>query len=325
MPPVTFDDGVENLEKFCVLLAETTATVEARASTLDAQGAALEKLDQEARGRLDRLGDFLETSLDQLDQRRHAVVEETERLGESAERLTQDLLSDAGERFQRQEDDSERRLDADRSDLETALAGLSEAGFASLATALEEAEAGLTRAGEEAGEGLDGLEQDLGEMEQRANALHSETDHALEAAREALANDEQSLEASAAEAIADWDEAASDVQEDGGSVADGLQALYDVWRDELTSEGEQLMAAGAELMQHGAAFVLEQTGSSLSQAMEAVTGTSLQPLAAETQRLVPVLAEAEQDADSASSLVDELVVVRLVVADVDRLLAALKE
>jgi hypothetical protein len=325
MAEARVDEGVENLERFSTLLAETTANLGARASLLEEHGAGLEKLDDEARARMGRVNDRLEAALDRLDDRQQEAVEETEDLAGAAEKLTPDVLGDAAARLHVAEDGCARRLDSARSRLETEMLDLSRSGFAALADALDQIEAGLRRAGEGAGDGLQALEETLAELEVRAGGVRADGVRVLDAVQQELGREQQTLEASAAEALTRWADASNEIEEDGAAVADAVEALYGAWRDELLSEAQRMMDAVAELMQQGAAFVLEDTGRPLGQQVEGVAEGALQPLAGDVERLCPILAEGEQQADTASSLVEDLLVVRQVIAEVDRLLAALKE
>lgn len=327
MAQAALDDRIANLQSFCNLLAETTATVARDAQVLEARGDGLERAQTGVQERMEHVGERLETALEELTQAQAAAVEETERLAEAAEDLVPSRLSESDADLERGETAFEERLSHERADLETDFLDLSPAGFTALSTVLDEVEAGLTKGGEDSISALENLGTGLAHLVQRAGEVHQSTVAALDAADQELREGwGQELEGATAAHVTLWtNELPATVEAECTGVGDPLEALYDGWEQEIVAEGDELSEAVSTLIVDAAESIANEAGQALAESADGTARGSLQVLVGELEGLLPVLAEGEAAAEGASALVDDLVVVRRVVSQIDQLLNALQE
>lgn len=326
MAQPTFDDGIENLQRFCTLLGETHGILARDLETLEARGHRLERAQAEVRERGEHLAERLETSLQALAEAQTEALEETERLGEAARSLAEVQLGEASEHVHRDEVSFEERTGHDRDGLEKDFVDLEGAGFAALTAALDGLEAELAAAGEEAAEALGTLHQGVTELAERADHTRGEAAAALDAAEDRLRESQvQEWEPQVAEHVAFWTEELPEaVQARCEAVGDPLETLYDAWEQEVVAEADELTGAVGSFVQAATASVAEEAAQPLAEATERTTEGALQALGGELDDLLAPLAEGEEAADAAAALVDDLVVTRRIVGEIDQLLNALQ-
>jgi hypothetical protein len=319
----SLDDGIANLERFCALLAETHAGLEQATAALAEQRAGLDEVEQDLATRTDALQAALEGALQEVEEALRGAREEADGLTQAAEEAADVRLAGLAEGVDRLAAEAQERLVADRSLLEREMQSLAD-GFTSCVGTLEGAGSTLTAAGDEGERALADLRQAATELAERSASAGEESLATLAAAQQELAAAQQSFEQSSGEVASGWQGLAGAVEEQCSTVAGALQSLYDGWRDELAAAGAELVTEVGELAQQAAAAVLDES-QGLAQAVDDATQGSLAALGAELERLAAPLADGEQAADEASGLVDDLVVAREVVAEVDELLDALQE
>jgi chromosome segregation ATPase len=326
MAQPAFDDGIEKLEALCTLLGQTSAVVTRDGEILDARGDSLDRTEDEARKRCEQIAERLATALDEVNDLHEDAVDASDRLSEAAHELASARLASAEDSVESARSSFEERLIEERSELEQGFQDLFETGFTSLATAVDEMETELAQAGESARQGFEVLEHGITEVGQQASEDGARTVAALQEAERNVAEDDAELEQQVAVHTDVWTEELPEaVRAECASVAEPLEVLYREWEAEVVAEGDELSEGVASLLEDAADIVAVEAGQPLASAAEAAVDDSLAALSGQQDALTPVLGEGEPASEAAAGLVDDLVVARQLVSEIDRLLNAIAD
>lgn len=325
MAQTVLDESIEKLERFCNLLGQTRAVMIRDAEILEARGESLERTEAETRERGEHVTERLKTTLQELTEAQAETLEDTDRLGDAAEDLVPDRLSTTEDSLDSSEASFEVSLGRDRADLEGAFLDLCDMGFVVLATMVDEIEAELGRAGQASGDALEGLEGELAEVGRLTVESHTETVAVLESAEHTLREGEaQELEQRLIEHTTLWaDELPDAVRAACDAVGDPLETLYREWGAEVVAEGDELAQEIAGLLQGATHVVVSEAGEPLAAAVDETTCECFRDLAGGQETLLSVLADGEPATEAAAALVDDLVLGRQALEEIERTLSAL--
>ena len=321
---VQFDDSLEKLQEFVNLLVATTGQVRADLGTLAAHAA---EVGQIAGAVEERLGGFttdVETQTGEVRQGEEAAAEAIEHLTELARVGASDRLEDARAEVAATEQALEDRLAAERADLEREIGELVQVGFDGLATGLEAVGADVTSENEEADralerlrEGLDGLENTLGDARESAS-------EALASAAETVGDRRDQLEDDVAEMLGAWSgELPGNLQGEASAVADAVGGLYQGFGRNAETEGDELIAEVAGVLDASARFVAPESSGALAEGCARADG-QMQELGAAWADANAALEAGAGITDVLQPMVEQLETARRVVAEVDQALKALE-
>lgn len=319
MSTVTLDDGVQNLSQFCNLLAQTNESLHAHAEGFDALSGQLQELEDSAEEHIGGLGDQLQDFATETDQGAEEAVGDLEELAEAAQQADQSELDEIEQDTDSLEQKLTERLDRDREEIDQHAETLNQDGFdvldAGLSTALET----MGRAEADADEAFGNLITALGSQQQQI--VENAAEQSLQEAAAVVTSEMEALDGAAEEATHAWlDEMPSEVVSECAGVVEPLQSTYDGFRQSAEDDGQDLIDTVSTLAEETARLLGVELTSDLEQAWEGTLTPALGEWEDGLGDLETTLGDGEETVQDLDPLVDELVIARDTVAEIDRVL-----
>jgi hypothetical protein len=319
------EEALNNLRQFCAVLASTNEKLEGTVDALGSHSDAYGDLDHTAQDEIGGLGDDLVTHAQQVRQAGDDAVAEVGHVTDSARATADTRLGQEDADLDGAENEFDQRLDADGSDLDAALAALNDTGFDPLAGIMADAGVGVQETGQENAQSSGWLVALAADMERRAADLEGDTSRDLDEVGEKLKGDETGqLESGAAEAIDAWTtQIPGEVTSEGSTIAEALEQLYQDWASSLETAGDELMQALTDFGNDSATRLEDDGGTPLQEAVDHTTGTEMAALDVDLEQTKGVLATGLELGLTVPPVVADLVIVKNVIDQIQKLLEAL--
>ncbi len=314
-----WDEGVENLQKFCAALEETNARLSQDTSNVGILTENAHRLEEGAHegwaGLDETLGSFLtelengvteaDTQLAELSELSHEAA--TARLGAAEDDVEEALTATDG------------KLDHGREDLERGFAELAGAGFDALGDTLEGVVSQLTQGAEADHQAFEAFSDAIEDLLQQTEALRSETVQGIEDAEGDLRGEIAALESDCAECVTGWcEEVPGDLHEECEPIGDELQQAYEGFADGAEADGNDVEEMVSTLAGDAEQFVAQEVGD-LGHAIDE-TAERAAAFAGELSQAVVILGDGHQTTEALAPMVDDLEIAKRIVGKIDELL-----
>ncbi len=322
MATAPLDDSVEKLSQFCAVLQNTQNVLQTELENFERLSEQYDKLEDDSEDRISGLADDLREGLEKVRPDAEAAHESIDDLGEAAQ-AGEGVASEAGGDIEEVREHLGQGLDGGAVDLAEHFGNLTAAGFESLHITTEAAASGLEQASQEVEEAFGEASGQTRSGAQRLETSVDGVETALSDVTEALGRSGQRLEQACSEAADGDAENASEVGLESGSVSETVEGAY----SDLTSHVEEVVDGLAQNVAGEGQEAVETLGTqvqSLEEDFEAHVSGALHDWEGAAVELVPPLQEAEGFSSELAAAVDDLCVVKAVIADVDRLLDAVE-
>lgn len=317
MATATLDDGVQNLSQFCSLLAQTSDLLQANASGFDQLSEQFQELEHSAEEHIGGLGDRCQGIGTETDQTADEAAGDLDDLAETAQQAEQSELAEVEQGTEALEQKLTERLEKDQEEINQHLDTLNRNGFDALDASLN--------AALEAFDGAQGdAEASLGSLiaaldSQKQQFAENAAEQSLEDAGGAVKAEMETLDG-VAEAAADaWlDAIPNEVVSECVGIVGPLQDTYDGFRQAAEDDGQELIETVSTLAEEAARLVGVEFASDLEKAWDGTVTPALGEWGDGLGELKTALDDGEQTADALAPLVDELLVAKETVREIDR-------
>jgi uncharacterized phage infection (PIP) family protein YhgE len=317
MATATLDDGVQNLSQFCALLAQTNDMLQANAQGFDQLSEQYQELEQSAEEHIGGLGDQCQEIATETAESADEATGELDNLAEAAQQAHQAELAEVEQGAEVLEQELTDRLQKDQEEIGQHAETLNRDGFDALEATLTTVMEGLDGAQSEAEEAFGNLIAALDSEEQQFKDNVAE--QALEDAAEAVKAEMEALDGVAEEAAEGWlDAIPNEVVSECVGIVGPLQGTYDGFRQAAEDEGRELIETVSTLGDEAARLIGVEFASDLEQAWDRTLTPAFGDWEDGLGELKTALDEGEQAALVLDPLVDELLVAKETVREIDR-------
>jgi predicted nucleic acid-binding Zn-ribbon protein len=324
-PNASADQSLENIQRFIAVLTATIEQVHAHAGTLDEHADAIEDQDGDAQDAATELADALTDFESGLERSEHDALEEVQALQETARLGAAERMARAQGEVESAQSDFDSVLDDGAARIEEAHSELDADGFDALARTMEALEGALEQDQQEAAAAFDTLESALDERQTRMESTFAEAVAAIEETANESRNQEFEIGADVNDGLSALEGLVTEIDAFCSALDKVVLGLYETWREALRTEGLELVADTAKLMQDAAEAMQTLTDDALVEASDEVLDERFVP---HLEALGELLASVEGTPALVDSellpLVDDLEKALGVVETIGSLLAALE-
>lgn len=317
MATATLDDGVQNLSQFCALLAQTNDMLQANAQGFDQLAEQYQELEQSAEEHIGGLGDQCQEIATETAESADEATGDLDNLAEAAQQAHQAELAEVEQGAEALEQELTDRLQKDQEEISQHAETLNRDGFNALEATLSTVMEALDGAQSDAEEAFGNLIAALDSEEQQFKDNVAE--QALEDAAGAVKAEMEALDGVAEEAAEGWlDAIPNEVVSECVGVVGPLQNTYDGFRQAAEDEGRELIETVSTLGDEAARLIGVEFASDLEQAWDGTLTPALGEWGDGLAEIKTSLDEGEQAALVLDPLVDELLVAKETVREIDR-------
>jgi DNA repair exonuclease SbcCD ATPase subunit len=322
----TLDEGIENLQRFNALLAETNTQVEQTIDNLETQEHDLGQLEEDLETKLDGLQSELQELKSEVEKAEDDASGEIERLGEAAQNAAGGPLEEAENDLDEAEDDVQQKLSKDQGDADKAFATLESDGFEELHGTLQTVGGDVQKSQGEVEQSFDTFDQELQGMQQELEGAGTKAVEGMDQAAEAISGEEaEELKSKVAGYVTAWGQTVPQEVESGADqVVNDLHSNYEGWKSEADADADELMQTVGQLATELAEMLTSELGEQLEQAVDKAKDEAFGTLDDDLGSTNAVLEAGEDTTGELDPLVPELEIAKTVVGEIDTALGALE-
>jgi hypothetical protein len=323
-PGPQLDEGVENLERFNGMVAQAVAALEEDAQRLEAHGEAIERLTASGTEALEALqSSTLERSREMASSRSQAEAA-LQALGGGLDELAEPGLAGAGQQIAEAGDQARDNVAAARETLEQASDELDSNGLEPATSATDDLDSELDHVREEVASAFATLAAELADAQEEVASAETGADSGITEVVEVAAA--QQAELAPVEELAAYVSATyvPDLQAAVDTLETDVRQAYAALAADAEAAHERLVEDATAAVDATVERIEADGEEQLGNAVEEVLEGALPEMAGELQEAEKALAAGAEVTDAAAALVDPLSWSKSVVAEVDRLLDAMK-
>ena len=237
----TYEQSVENLERFIGIVRTSIEEVHDHASTIEDHTDTIEDLDSDAQSALEDLASALSDFEDDLAGSEQDALEQIQGLRQEAREGVDQRLERAGNEVERAQGDFDDVVEDGRSRIEEAHSELTSDGFGGLETTMEGVESALAGDRQEAEGAFDQLDSAVADFETRTTGAYTDTTGEMDQTIGEVANQKSAIETDGGDGVTALDGVGDDIDAFSRGKAGELEGLYAGWGPEIQTESTELI------------------------------------------------------------------------------------
>jgi hypothetical protein len=322
--PAGLDEGVANLERFNWLLDQATRELDRDRQALHAHEQAFTQLEQSAGERFDQLEQGLGERAHDLASGRSQAEEAMQALSDEALAATESRLAQAQQQVEGSGREVEQDLASATGLIQQGWSALDAGGFDEAASAQDAFDAELDRQEAALESAVAGFEQGLAASRQETEGAETEAEQAI--AGLGAEADRQAAEVEAVRGLAAFVSGTfvPSLEAAAETLQDEVGALYAAFASDGESARNELVDGIEALVEEAAGQIEEQGLDGIAGAVESAVEGPVSALQADFLETGTALTAGAAVAEEAASQADQLSWAAGVVAEIDRLLDAMK-